>query len=89
MITVTLFNRHAQCGIQASGRYPLAAMRLALKKAGPTFLNYRGDHSDLNGAEEYAVLYGRIMLEMGKKRRYTSVYHPAGALGVEVRRDDR
>lgn len=90
MYTVTLYNQHAQCGIKASGRYPLQAYRNALAKAGKAFTHYRGDYCEVDGTAPFNALWDGArkawrrasVKPYGKRQSRVHVGH--NGLGVEL-----
>lgn len=81
MFRVTLFNQHAACGISATGRYPLAAYRRAIIKAGPDFLNH-GRASFIT----WASLWNDARAGWKRYYRNSSVHVAQGGFGIELRR---
>lgn len=81
---VTLYNQHAACGIFGHGRTPLAAYRNATKKAGPSFLFYRGTHSVTT--DDFAPLFAHVQKSF-RKCPFGRVHISFAGLGVELYQD--
>jgi hypothetical protein len=85
MYVVRLANQHAQCAIHAHGRYPLAAYRAAVARAGREFTHYRRDYSVLEN--EFDRLFTNAR-KSWMRRAYGRVMHADNGLSVELYRAD-
>lgn len=90
MIQVTLVNQHAGCSIVATGRYPRAAYRRAVRLALPQFLRYRrGSDNSVWWAPSdvsWDSLFVDCLAEIKRHRQTRAVYHPNDGIGLEIRR---